>query len=150
MSALLYSASLTHRLHPRIEHSVQTAETSRSPTAQKLAAAEIPGPRSPDKPHPGDIALPASHTHRVSPPLVLPPSRYTAAQTHQSRPTVHRLSGRWVTGMAEETRQVNCGATPTPCNAFISVSTSVMRDISIAPAMALSLRYTTHSVTIGY
>ena len=63
--------------------------TSRSPTAQTLAAAETPGPRSPDEPHPGDT-LPPSHIHQAKvvnqhQPSLPPQAHHTVAQTHQSR-----------------------------------------------------------------
>ena len=122
--------------------------TSRFPTAQRLAAAKTPGRRSPGEPPPGITTLPPSHTHRGSPittPLVPPQPHHTVAQRHQRLTTTRQLSGRRVTGDGRSNVASKLwggeGAWPTPCNAFMNVSSSAalacitMWDISIVLVM---------------
>ena len=117
--------SAPHSQQSLVDRTRRTA-TPRSHTAQTLAAAETSGPRSPDEPNPGDTAPPASHNHQASPPtppLALPPSHHTVAQTHESRlATTYQSSGD--AGRPRKRGKLTVGAWTIPCNALICVSTS--------------------------
>ena len=97
----------------------QRIATSRSATAQTFAAAETPGPRSPDEPHPGDTKPHPSHSHRgcqSTPSLAPPPVHHTHCRTNTSKSASHSsIVGSPVT----------------------SVPISAKWDISIAPVIAL-------------